>query len=102
MTAWLANHFFNPTFVVGGASLIALPIVIHLINRVRYRRVRFAAMEFLLQSQQRNQRRLLLEQLLLLLLRILIVVGLMLLITVSAIDYASTRLRMAIIGPRAV
>ncbi|WP_397571244.1 BatA domain-containing protein [Schlesneria sp. T3-172] len=81
MSAWLANHFFNPGFVAGGALLVALPIAIHLINRVQYRRVRFAAMEFLLQSQKRNQRRLLLEQLLLLLLRILIVIGLVLLIS---------------------
>ena len=88
MTAWLANHFFNPTFVAGGAGLIAAPIVIHLINRMRYRRVRFAAMEFLLQSQQRNQRRLLLEQLLLLLLRILIVSGLVLLISRLILDPA--------------
>ena len=88
MTAWLANHFFNPAFVAGGACLIASPIVIHLINRMRYRRVRFAAMEFLLQSQQRNQRRLLIEQLLLLLLRILIVIGIVLLISRLILDPA--------------
>lgn len=92
MTAWLANHFFNPGFVAGGAALIAAPILIHLINRVRYRRVRFAAMEFLLQSQQRNQRRLLLEQLLLLLLRILIVLGLVLLIARLILDPAQMSL----------
>lgn len=88
MTAWLANHFFNPAFVAGGACLIASPILIHLINRMRYRRVRFAAMEFLLQSQQRNRRRLLLEQLLLLLLRILIIAGLVLLISRLILDPA--------------
>jgi len=88
MTAWLANHFFNPAFVAGGACLIASPILIHLINRMRYRRVRFAAMEFLLQSQQRNQRRLLIEQLLLLLLRILIILGLVLLISRLILDPA--------------
>jgi Aerotolerance regulator N-terminal len=88
MTAWLANHFFNPTFVAGGACLIASPIIIHLINRMRYRRVRFAAMEFLLQSQQRNQRRLLLEQWMLLLLRILIVCGLVLLLSRLILDPA--------------
>ena len=92
MTAWLANHFFNPGFVAGGAALIAAPILIHLINRVRYRRVRFAAMEFLLQSQQRNQRRLLLEQLLLLLLRILMVLGLVLLIARLILDPAQMSL----------
>ncbi len=88
MTAWLANHFFNPAFVVGGVCLVASPILIHLINRMRYRRVRFAAMEFLFQSQQRNQRRLLIEQLLLLLLRILIVLGLVLLISRLILDPA--------------
>lgn len=88
MTPWLANHFFNPAFVAGGMCLLASPILIHLINRVRYRRVRFAAMEFLLQSQQRNQRRLLIEQLLLLLLRILIVFGLVMLISRLILDPA--------------
>lgn len=86
MNAWLANHFFNPTFVAGGACLIAAPIIIHLINRMRYKRVRFAAMEFLLASQQRNRRRLLLEQLLLLLLRILIVAAIVLLISRLILD----------------
>ena len=88
MTAWLANHFFNPAFVTVGMCLVASPIIIHLINRMRYRRVRFAAMEFLLQSQQRNQRRLLIEQLLLLLLRILIVIGIVLLISRLILDPA--------------
>ena len=56
-----------------GLAAIAAPIIIHLINRLRYRRVRWAAMEFLLKSQKRNRRRLILEQLLLLALRCLIV-----------------------------
>lgn len=86
MNLWLANHFFNPTLLAGGAALIALPVIIHLINRLRYRRVRFAAMEFLLQSQQRNRRRILLEQLLLLLLRMAIVAGIVLLISRLILD----------------
>lgn len=86
MNAWLANHFFNPAFVAGGMFLLASPIIIHLINRMRYRRVRFAAMEFLLASQQRNRRRLLLEQLLLLLLRVLIVAAIVLLISRLILD----------------
>jgi hypothetical protein len=49
-----------------GATAISVPIIIHLINRLRYRRIRWAAMEFLLKSQQRNRRKLILEQLLLL------------------------------------
>src|SRR5688572_23154322 len=52
-----------------GATAVSVPIIIHLINRLRYRRIRWAAMEFLLQSQKRNRRRLIIEQLLLLLLR---------------------------------
>jgi len=86
MTAWLANHFFNPGFIAGGALLLAAPIIIHLINRMRYRRVRFAAMEFLLASQQRNRRRLLLEQLLHLLIRLLIVASIVLLISRLILD----------------
>ncbi|QDT38126.1 BatA domain-containing protein [Stratiformator vulcanicus] len=73
LTTFFAPFFLNPAIAATGALLIASPIIIHLINRLRFRRVRFAAMEFLLQSQQRNRRRLLIEQLLLLLLRILIV-----------------------------
>lgn len=86
MTAWLSQFFFNPTFVLGGLSLIAAPIIIHLINRFRFRRVRFAAMEFLLQSQRRNQRRVLIEQLLLLLLRILIILAIVALISRLVLD----------------
>ncbi|QDU79696.1 hypothetical protein Pla110_14100 [Polystyrenella longa] len=87
MMSWLAQHFFNPSFVLPwGALLLAIPIIIHLINRMRYRRVRFAAMEFLLQSQKKNRRRLLLEQLLLLLLRIIVVCLLIALIARLVID----------------
>lgn len=81
MTAWLSQFFIHPAFVLPGLGLVALPVIIHLINRMRYRRVRFAAMEFLLQSQQKNRRKLLLEQLLLLLLR---VVAVMLLVALIA------------------
>jgi len=70
MSAWILQHFLNPAFFWPGMALLAAPILIHLLNRLRYRKVRFAAMEFLLASQKRNRRRVLLEQLLLLLLRI--------------------------------
>ncbi|MDA0281985.1 MAG: BatA domain-containing protein [Planctomycetota bacterium] len=86
METWIASHFLNPAFVLGGAALVASPIIIHLINRMRYRRVQFAAMEFLLQSQRRNRRRILIEQLLLLLLRILIVLGIVALISRLVLD----------------
>ncbi len=78
---WLLNFSFATSGIIaGGVALVASPIIIHLINRLRYRRVRFAAMEFLLESQQKNRRRVLIEQLLLLLLRILIVLALALLV----------------------
>lgn len=67
-------------------ALIAVPIIIHLIHRMRYRRVRFAAMEFLLASQKQNRSRILIEQLLLLLLRILIVMIVVALIARLIID----------------
>jgi hypothetical protein len=86
MSPWLLNHFFNPAFLAGGAALLALPVLIHLINRLRFRRVKFAAMEFLLQSQQRNRRRILFEQLLLLLMRMAIVACIVLLISRLILD----------------
>ena len=67
--------FLNPYTMVAGAALVSSPIIIHLINRLRYRRVKWAAMEFLLKSQKRNRRRLIIEQLILLLLRILLVLS---------------------------
>src|ERR1700758_5446938 len=63
----------NPANMIIGGALISSPIIIHLINRMRFKRIRWAAMEFLLKSQKRNRRRLIIEQLILLLLRILLV-----------------------------
>jgi len=73
MSSWILQHFLNPALFWPGLMLLSLPILIHLINRLRYRRVRFAAMEFLLASQKRSRRRILIEQLLLLLLRVTMV-----------------------------
>ncbi len=66
--------------------MIAAPVVIHLINRYRYRRVKFAAMEFLLTSQKRNQKKVYFEQLLLLLMRVLIIASIVALISRLMID----------------
>src|SRR5436305_10552077 len=63
------EFFVNPWFMAAGGALVSSPIIIHLINRMRFKRLRWAAMEFLLKSQKRNRRRLIIEQLLLLLLR---------------------------------
>jgi hypothetical protein len=65
--------FIHPWYMIAGLILVSAPIIIHLINRMRYRRIRWAAMEFLLKSQKRNRRRLIIEQLILLALRCLLV-----------------------------
>src|SRR5262249_16152837 len=70
----------NPWSMAAGAALVSVPIIIHLINRIRYKRIRWAAMEFLLKAQKRMKRKLILQQLLLLLLRILIILLLGLLV----------------------
>ena len=72
--------FTHPLTMAAGAALVSAPVIIHLINRMRFRRVRWAAMEFLLKAQKRMRRKLILEQLILLLLRCLLVflVGLLL------------------------
>jgi hypothetical protein len=65
--------FLNPAllwFALGGM----IPVIIHLLHRQKYQRVRWAAMEFLLAALRKTQRRLRLENLLLLLLRILIMI----------------------------
>src|SRR5258706_7219764 len=65
--------FLNPWAMVAGGAMVSSPVLIHLINRMRFRRIRWAAMEFLLKSQKRNRRRLIIEQLILLLLRCLLI-----------------------------
>lgn len=77
---WLTQYFLNPAFVLPGLALASVPIIIHLLNRLRHRKVQFAAMEFLLQSDEQNRRRLIIEQLLLLLLRIIAVLLVMFLL----------------------
>lgn len=81
--------FLNPYTMIAGAALISSPIIIHLINRLRYRRVRWAAMEFLLKSQKRNRRRLIIEQLILLALRCLLVLLIGLLLARWLFDFSA-------------
>src|SRR3954453_12886071 len=69
----MVDWFLNPGFLAVAAALISVPIIIHLINRMRYKRVRWAAMEFLLKAQKKSRRRLIIEQLILLMLRCLLV-----------------------------
>jgi hypothetical protein len=62
-------EFFASSFAVAGALAAAGPILIHLLNRRRYRVVEWAAMDFLREALHRNRRVLQLRDLLLLLLR---------------------------------
>src|SRR4051794_32190792 len=78
---FMLDIFLNPGFLAVAGALISAPIIIHLINRMRFKRIRWAAMEFLLKAQKRNRRRLIIEQLMLLALRCFLValVGLLVL-----------------------
>lgn len=69
-----AVPFVHPAIAGLALALGALPILIHLIFRRRYRRMPWAAMSFLLAAAKRSARRLRLEQWLLLLARIAAVV----------------------------
>ncbi len=62
-------QFLYPALTAGFLLGLA-PILIHLINMMRHRRVRWAAMDFLLQSYKRHRKWIWLKQLLLLLMRI--------------------------------
>jgi hypothetical protein len=69
----LAALFINPWFAVAGTLLASIPIVIHLLNRRRFKTVQWAAMEYLLQAMRKNRRRLKFEQWLLLAVRCLLI-----------------------------
>src|SRR5438105_10060538 len=65
--------FTSLPFLVAGAIFAAGPIIIHLLNRRRYRVVQWAAMDFLRQAIKRNRKILQLRDLVLLVLRTLAV-----------------------------
>lgn len=66
--------FVHPVLALGAVSCGLIPVVIHLINRRRHRRVPWAAMAFLLAASRRSAKRMWVEQWLLLALRILLIV----------------------------
>ncbi len=61
-------NFLNPILLFGLAAF-AIPLIIHLLNKRRFREVRWAAVHLLHNVVKKNHRRLRIEQLLLLLLR---------------------------------
>jgi hypothetical protein len=69
----LGGWMVSPGLFLAGAAAIAVPILIHLFNRRRFRTIEWAAMDFLLEAERKNRRRILIENLLLLALRCLAV-----------------------------
>src|SRR5437870_4457082 len=79
MMPWLSTWMFHPALAAGAAA-VASPILIHLLSRRRFRRVRWAAIEFLLQAHNKNRRRVKMEQIILLALRCLAILLLALMV----------------------
>lgn len=67
---------FLQSFILWGLPLLLVPIIIHLVNRMRHRTVHWAAMQFLLQATQSSTSHAKLRQFLILALRVLAVVAL--------------------------
>jgi len=70
--------FLSPWFAIAGLALAAGPVLIHLLNRQRYRVVPWAAMDFLRHAVRRSRRWLRLQDIVLMLLRsaVLVIFGL--------------------------
>ncbi len=65
--------FVSPGLFYAGACAVSIPILIHLFARRRFRRIRWAAIDFLVEAERRNRRRIRLEEWVLLALRCLAV-----------------------------
>ena len=65
--------FVTPALAWAGMGAVAAPILIHLLARRRFKRIRWAAMDFLIDAERRNQRRIRMEEWILLALRCLAV-----------------------------
>ncbi|MEQ8791191.1 MAG: BatA domain-containing protein [Pirellulaceae bacterium] len=86
----MSPTFAFPALIVGMALVVA-PLLIHLINMLRHRRVKWAAMDFLLQSHKRNRNWVWLKQLLLLLMRMAAVALLVLMLAGFGCDSKVTQ-----------
>lgn len=76
-----------------GAGLASVPIIIHLLNKRRFRERPWAAMQFLLSALKKNARRLRLEQLLLLAVRIMILLALIAAMAKPYLEHAGLAIR---------
>ena len=82
----MLEFLLNPSFLFAGTAAVAAPIIIHLLNRRRFKKIDWAAMDFLLEAQRLNRRRVKLEELILLLLRCLAMILIGLLIARPSLD----------------
>ena len=82
------NFFLHPWLLAGTASA-SIPVIIHLLNRQRYKKVAWAAMHWLWASFKKSRRRLQVEQLLLLIIRTLILLLLALAIARPLLQYGA-------------
>ncbi|HQA44502.1 MAG TPA: BatA domain-containing protein [Phycisphaerae bacterium] len=80
MMAGILAAMVTPALLVAGAAAMSVPILIHLLTRRRFQRVRWAATDFLLEAERQNRRRVRIEEIILLALRCLamLLIGLML------------------------
>lgn len=77
---------FLNTPLLWGLAAVGIPVIIHLINLMRHRRVRWAAMEFLLAGQRKHSTWIRLKELLLLLLRMAAVAAAVLIVARPRLD----------------
>jgi hypothetical protein len=68
-----AFNFANVS-MLGGLAAASVPIIIHLLNRRKFREMRWAAMRFLLAAIRKNSRRIRIEQWILLAVRTLLII----------------------------
>ena len=78
---------FLNQILLAGLAAAAIPIIIHLLNRRRFKRVPWAAMRFVQVSVQRNQRRMQLEDWILLFIRCLLLALLAFALARPAVDW---------------
>ena len=82
--------FLNPAMLFGMTAL-AIPIIVHLLNRRRFKKIQWAAMRFLQVSLERNQRRMKVEDWILLLLRMAIVALIALAVSRPTTDWLKSK-----------
>ncbi|MCH8879071.1 MAG: BatA domain-containing protein [Planctomycetes bacterium] len=70
----------TPWLFAAGSAAVSIPIIIHLLAKRRFKRVRWAAIDFLIMAEKENRRRINIQQLILLILRCLAIflIGLLL------------------------